>query len=43
MTPDMMLRGLAKFVAVIAAAAVGGLAIGTGLAQLSGDTESPAG
>ena len=43
LTPKALLRGLGKLVAVVAAAVIGGLAVGTALAELSGDSEgSPA-
>jgi len=40
MTPQMLLRGVGKLVAVIVVAGLAGLAIGTGLAKLSGDDAS---
>lgn len=43
MTPEMLLRGLAKFIAVVAVAALGGLALGTALAKLSGNSDSSTG
>jgi len=39
----MLLRGLAKLVAAVVAAGLAGLALGTGLAALAGETESPEG
>jgi len=39
LTPDMLLRGLTKLVGVVVVAALAGLAIGTALAELSGDTD----
>lgn len=40
MTPQTLLRGLVKLVAVVVAAALGGLAIGMALAKLSGNDNS---
>jgi len=43
MAPDTLLRGLAKLVGAVVAAGLVGLALGTALAELTGDTGSPAG
>jgi hypothetical protein len=40
-SPKLLLRGLAKLVAVVAAASLAGIGLGAGLAKLSGDSTAP--